>query len=245
MIKVGTCGWGYLRPKDFFGSDWNSRFKSVLQAYSKLFDSCELNSSFYRIPKLTTVEKWRKEVDEINKNFTFTVKCNQLITHIIKFTKGSVKVFNTMKDVCKKLNSNVLLFQSPASFKATDENIRRMENFFENIDREDLILTWECRGDWLKNPRLIKNICKKFNLTHCVDLFRNEPLWFGKRKIAYFRLHGFGLISMYNYNFSENELKQLKEKIDKLNKKLKIIYVFFNNSECYKNGLQFIKILEK
>jgi uncharacterized protein YecE (DUF72 family) len=244
MIKVGCCGWGYLRIKDFFGEEEANKFKSVLQAYASLFPSAEINSTFYRIPKLTTAEKWRKEADEINKNFEFTVKCSQLVTHTIKFTKGSVKFFNIMKDICKKLDSKILLFQSPAGFKATDENIGRMESFFENIDRENLILTWECRGNWLKNPKLVRKICKKFELVHCVDPFRNEPLYFGKKKIAYFRLHGFGLISMYHYNFSMNELKELKEKIDKL-KKLKEIFVFFNNSNMYQNAVQFMKLLKK
>jgi uncharacterized protein YecE (DUF72 family) len=149
-----------------------------------------------------------------------------------------------MKDICKKLDAKILLFQSPSGFKATDENIDRMESFFNNIDRDNLILAWECRGSWLKNPKLVKRICKKFEIIHCVDPFRNEPLYFGKEKIAYFRLHGFGLISMYNYNFSMTELKQLKEKIENM-KKLKEVYVMFNNSNCYANALQFQKIIEK
>jgi uncharacterized protein YecE (DUF72 family) len=244
MIKTGCCGWGYMRIRDFFGEEETSKFKSILQAYAALFQTVEINSTFYRIPKLTTAEKWRKEADEINKDFEFTVKCSQLVTHIIRFTKGSVKFFDIMKDICKNLDAEVLLFQSPAGFKATDENVARIESFFENIDRGNLILTWECRGSWLENPGLVKKICKKFDIIHCVDPFRNEPLYFGKNKIAYFRLHGFGLLSMYHYNFSTNELNQLKEKVEKL-KKLKEIFVFFNNSECYLNAIQFMKLLEK
>jgi uncharacterized protein YecE (DUF72 family) len=243
-IKVGCCGWGYFSGKQFIGENWKDKFKSVLQAYSSLFSCVEINSTFYRIPKLETAEKWLKEVREINKDFVFTVKCNQTVTHQDQFkTKKSISVFNLMKEVCKKLDASVLLLQCPAGFKATKENIRSFQNFLKNIDRGDLVLTWEPRGkSW--TPEIVKEICEKFNLVHCVDPFRNEPLWFGKREIAYFRLHGFGKPSMYNYNFSVEELKQLKEKINAL-KKIKDFWVFFNNVEMYQNALQFIKILEK
>lgn len=245
MIKVGNCGWGYFRAIDYFGSGWKDRFKSVLQAYSSLYPTVEINSTFYRIPKLSTAEKWRKEADEINRGFEFTVKASQLITHTLRFTKGSIKFFNIMKDICKALDAKILLLQSPAGFKATDTNINRMESFFEDIDRGDLILTWEPRGDWQKNPKLIKQVCKRFNLIECVDPLRNEPLYFGKRKIAYFRLHGFGIFSMYHYNFSKDELNKVLGICKNLRKKVKDTYVFFNNSECYSNALQFMKLIEK
>ncbi|MEM5879640.1 MAG: DUF72 domain-containing protein [Candidatus Aenigmatarchaeota archaeon] len=244
MIKVGCCGWGFLRPRDFFG-DEAEKFKSILQAYSSLFPSVEINSTFYRIPKLTTAEKWRKEADKINKEFEFSVKCTQLITHQIKFSKASVNLFNTMKEICKALKARILLFQSPASFKPSDENIKRMEDFFKSIKREKLIFVWEPRGEWHKKPELIKKICKKFDLVECVDPFRNEPLYFGKEKIAYFRLHGFGLISMYNYSFCKHELEQLKEKVKQLEKKTEEIWVMFNNSMMYKNALEFMNLIKE
>jgi len=243
MIKIGCCGWAFLRPKDFLGN--GKSFQSILQAYAKIFDSVEINSTFYRIPKIATAKKWRKQTDEVNKEFEFTVKCSGLITHRIRFSGGSIKIFDMMKDVCEKLNASILLFQSPSSFKPSNDNIKRMDDFFKKIKRGKLILTWEPRGEWHKNPKLIKKVCKKYELVECVDPFRNDPLYFGKKKIAYFRLHGFGLISMYRYNFSRNELNQLKERIEGLKKKVKDFYVMFNNMTMYKNALEFSKILEK
>jgi uncharacterized protein YecE (DUF72 family) len=150
-----------------------------------------------------------------------------------------------MKEICKALKARILLFQSPSSFKPSEENIKRMEEFFNKIKREKLILTWEPRGEWQKKPELIKKICKKFDLIECVDPFRNEPVYFGKEKIAYFRLHGFGLISMYNYNFSKHELEELKEKVKTLEKKVEEVWVMFNNTMMYKNALEFSNILKE
>lgn len=241
MIVIGNCGYSYMRPAEFFGEDWKEKFKSVLQAYSKLFSSVEINSSFYRIPKVSTAEKWKKEADEINKDFIFTVKASQIITHIDKFSGRSFWAFDQMKEICKALKARILLLQSPASWNPSDDNIKKMEKFFKKIKRENLILTWEPRGKWWDNPELIKEICKKFDIVNCVDPFRNVPQYFGKERITYFRLHGFGRPSMYNYNFSEEELKDLKDNIEAL--KVNEIYIMFNNAFCYQNALEFEKII--
>ncbi|MEM5778646.1 MAG: DUF72 domain-containing protein [Candidatus Aenigmatarchaeota archaeon] len=241
MIHIGCCGYSYMRPSEFFGENWKKSFRSVLQAYVKLFDSVEINSSFYKIPKISTAEKWRKEANEINKNFIFTVKASNIITHIDKFSGRSVWAFNQMKEICKALNAKILLLQSPNSWKPSEENIEKMESFFNKIKREKITITWEPRGKWWDEPNLIKEVCKKFNLINCVDPFRNEALYFGKEKIAYFRLHGFGLLSMYHYNFSKKELEGLKEKIKSLY--VREIYIMFNNAWCYSNALEFKKLL--
>ncbi|MEM5801941.1 MAG: DUF72 domain-containing protein [Candidatus Aenigmatarchaeota archaeon] len=241
MIKVGTCGWAFFRPENFI--DEKKKFKSILQAYAYVYPAVEVNSTFYRIPKVSTAEKWREEVNEVNKNFEFTVKATRFITHILHFTKASVKFFDVMKDICKALGAKILLLQSPNSFKATEENIKRMKNFFDNINREDLIIAWEPRGDWHKKPEILKEVCKDFEVVECVDPFRNNSLYFGKKKIGYFRMHGFGVISMYSYNFSKSELGELKNKMKVLLKKLKLQYYFFNNSAMYQNALEFMKMI--
>jgi uncharacterized protein YecE (DUF72 family) len=245
QILIGSCGWGYFRVRDFYDEAEASKFKSVLQAYANIFPAVEINSTFYRIPKISTAEKWKKEAAEVNENFEFTVKASGLITHKFRFAKGSLKIFNLMKSITKAVGGTVLLFQSPASFSATEENKEKIEKFFTNVDRDELIFTWEPRGNWHKDSKEILKICKKYDIIECVDPFRNEPLYFGKKKIAYFRLHGLGTTSMYMYNFSKNELEELKKKIDSLKKKVKKFYVFFNNSSCYENSLQFMRMLKK
>lgn len=241
MIKIGTCGWSYLREHDF-SSLIRKKYKTKLQAYAQLFDCVEINSTFYRIPKVRTAEKWLDEARDINKKFEFTVKASQLITHIGKFSGQAFWAFQQMKDICKALNAKILLLQSPASFGPSKENIEKMKIFFETIKRDDLILTWEPRGKWWQNPKTIKKICRDFDLINCVDPFRNNAQYFGKNGIAYFRLHGFGKPSMYNYDFSKSELKDLATKCKKI--KAKKIYVMFNNVECYKNALNFKDILK-
>jgi uncharacterized protein YecE (DUF72 family) len=235
-VKVGCCGWGYLKVKDYYGEKWKERFTSILSAYSSLFSVVEVNSTFYRIPKDATLLKWYNEAKEQRKDFEFTVKANQIITHKAKFEEGAFLAFEKMISVCKKLDARILLFQTPAGFGPTEENIRKMDNFFKKVAKRGILFAWEPRGKWKKEKKKIREICEKFDIIHCVDPFRETPLYCSKN-IAYFRIHGLGKNSIYDYKFSLEELTKLKEKINAL--KCKEVYVFFNNIYMYTDALSF------
>jgi uncharacterized protein YecE (DUF72 family) len=244
-VHIGCCGWSYLNENEFPEIAGYLRVRSKLQAYAYLFDTVEINSTFYRLPRVSTAQKWRKEVDEVNPGFEFTVKAFQGITHLHKFRKTeSVNSYEVIKDICLALNAKLVLFQTPASFGPSKENVDAMLKFFEKIDRHGVIAVWEPRGKWYNEESLIKRVCSECDLIHCVDPFRNEPLAFGDSGIAYFRLHGFGKPSMYRYDFSYGELQQLHDKVVSLRSALRDVYVYFNNDACYDNGRVFAKMLE-
>ena len=52
--------------------------KSRLNYYSSFFNSLEINSSFYKIPLLSTYEKWCREVSD---DFQFSLKLSKEVTH--------------------------------------------------------------------------------------------------------------------------------------------------------------------
>jgi uncharacterized protein YecE (DUF72 family) len=242
-VHIGCCGWSYLDEREFAGLI-KRKYLSKLQAYVQLFSTVEINSTFYRLPRLSTAQKWRQEADASNPKFEFTVKAYQGITHLHRFSGESVSLFNQLKEICRALKASVLLFQSPASFRPTDASLKAMRSFFKEIEREDLVLVWEPRGKWYDDPGLIAELCEKHRLVHCVDPFRNDALAFGEAKIAYCRLHGFGRPSMYHYDFSEEELRRLHSILKSLPRSLHQSYVFFNNVSCYRNGLEFMELLE-
>ncbi len=235
MIKVGCCGYSYFRPSQYYGDSWRKKFKSVLSAYASKFNLVEINSTFYKIPQVKTAEKWLTEAREINKNFEFTVKAFQQITHIDKFAGKSLEIYSKMKEICSALEAKILLFQSPAGFKPIEENVKNIRKFFMKANRGKLIFAWEPRGDWWKKVDLIKEICEELDIICCVDPLRNSYPW---QKIAYFRLHGFGKPTMYNYKFSAEELKKVKS----LAKNFKESYVLFNNIYMYEQALEFSKL---
>ena len=240
-VKVGCCGWGFFRPRLYFGDGWKSSYASILQAYASRFPLVEVNSSFYRIPQQKTAARWLEEARAADSEFEFTVKAFRGITHESKFSGKSLKMFEDVKRICKALEVKALLFQTAASFGPTAGNAEAMGKFFLKAKRGKLLFVWEPRGEWQKKPSEIREICEEFDLVECVDPLRNE-LAANDGETAYFRLHGFGKPMMYNYRFSDAELRRVKKVVGEC--KAKKAYVMFNNTYMYDDAERFRRILK-
>lgn len=58
-IHIGTSGWHY---KHWIGTFYpgDTKEESQLEYYLKFFETVEINNSFYRVPKVSTFENWKK-----------------------------------------------------------------------------------------------------------------------------------------------------------------------------------------
>jgi len=76
-VRIGTSGFSYkhwkgvLYPDDVPQRKW-------LEHYATQFDTVELNSTFYHLPKAATCEGWRERTPP---GFLFAVKLSRFITH--------------------------------------------------------------------------------------------------------------------------------------------------------------------
>jgi uncharacterized protein YecE (DUF72 family) len=223
MIKVGCCG-----------------FPTSMKQYFQNFNIVELNRTFYTYPETKTVEGWRKKAPE---NFVFTVKAHQDITHKakMKVTHVSLSAFERMKHTCKTLNSRVLLFQTPGSFTPT--SLSDAEDFFKATNRDELALAWETRGLAWQSPETrerLRRTLENLDIAHVTDPFRVLPACV--REAAYFRLHGLGE-RMYYYQYTDEELRKLKELTAPYERKAKEVYVFFNNLSMFEDAKRFKQYL--
>ncbi|MEM3626535.1 MAG: DUF72 domain-containing protein [Candidatus Bathyarchaeia archaeon] len=225
MIKVGCCG-----------------FPTSMEKYLENFSLVELNSTFYQYPREKTVKGWRERAPE---GFEFTVKAHQDISHKakLKIEEISLQAFSRMKEICRALNAKILLIQTPGSFKP--DKLEVSQRFFEEVNREDLILVWETRGPAWENKETynkLGQILEKLDVTHVTDPFRIMPAYTGK--VAYFRLHGLGE-QMYYYQYSDVELQKLRELILPYEKYGKEVYVLFNNLSMFEDGIRFKEYLHR
>ena len=116
-IHVGCSGWFYWHWKGLFypaelpTSGW---FKH----YLKRFRTVELNAPFYGWPTVATVKSWLKQIER--SNFIYTVKVNELITHIKRFkgTKTLIQDFGYIADLLGP-HMGCFLFQLPPSYHFT------------------------------------------------------------------------------------------------------------------------------
>ena len=239
---VGTSGFGIARVK-----------------YAQLFSCVEVQHTFYQPPKLTTLERWREQAPP---DFEFVLKAWQLITHdgksptyrrlkkkLSEREKQEAGYFRSTSIVkeawevtlasAKALEARSILFQCPASFKQTQENISNLEEFFSSINRgkhhEQLNFCWEPRGDW--DSSVIKGICETLGLWHAVDPFLAESVTQDK---LYFRLHG---RSGWRYEYDESELRELAAMLPETRTESRVAYVFFNNSRMTQDAVRFQAII--
>jgi len=233
-VRVGCCGFPVSR-----------------KAYYSKFAVVEVQQTFYQPPQASTLKRWRQEAPE---DFEFTLKAWQLITHeassptyrrlrldlsdkqgrevgSLKWTDTTRFAWEKTLEAAKILAANKIIFQCPASFKPTDENKDNIRRFFSEIDRSDLTLIWEPRGNWQDHE--IAEICKELRLVHCVDPFKTQTVTKG---LCYFRLHGIG---GYRHSYSETELRQLAGwAMDR-----KPAYAMFNNVTMLEDALRFKSLL--
>lgn len=76
-LRIGCSGWSY---EGWVGPFYpmNAKPSSFLELYSRVFDTVEIDSTFYRIPKISTVKSWR---DSTPDDFFFSPKFPKEITH--------------------------------------------------------------------------------------------------------------------------------------------------------------------
>ena len=260
MIKIGTCGYRYYKPE----KNWKENYESKLQAYSDAFPCGEINKTFYSLPKLETVKRWRGESFD---DFEFTIKAWQALTHTTDsptwsknkkyLTEDQKKNFGYLrpneevfyawyetKKIAEALDAKVVVLQTPTSFECTEENKENMCEFFQEIDRGELDIAWEPRGDWIENEDEIRKICSEFDLIHIVDIMRKRP--FSENSTAYVRLNGLNDNEYdYDYNYSKYELLKLAGKLNGLDREFERVYCMFNNFEMFENARTLIDILKE
>jgi uncharacterized protein YecE (DUF72 family) len=233
QIKVGCCG-----------------FAAAQKKYFELFKVIEIQQTFYQLPEIRTAEKWRLAAPS---GFEFTMKAWQLITHVpssptyrrlreridpakadryggFRATAEVMAAWKRTAEFARTLGASIIVFQCPASFKALAQNVKNLKTFFTKIDRKGFLFAWEPRGAW--PPDLIRRLCEALDLIHCVDPFKNEPLFGG---VDYYRLHG---AADYIYTYTDRELDALLKKISE-----KPTYVMFNNNTMKDDALRFMEML--
>ena len=76
-IHIGTSGWSYKDWLDVF-YPVGTKQADYLSFYAKKYDTVEIDSTFYAIPRVSTVEGW---FNKTPGHFKFALKVPQVITH--------------------------------------------------------------------------------------------------------------------------------------------------------------------
>ena len=139
------------------------------------------------------------------------------------------------REIAAIIDAQVIVFQCPKSFLPTRENVRNMRLFFNGIDRDGRTIAWEPRGeDW--TAALVRDVCAENGLIHCVDPFKSDPAY---GDALYWRLHG---RTGYRYRYTDEDLAELRSKMDAYRHVLGPNYVMFNNIYSREDALRFLSV---
>jgi uncharacterized protein YecE (DUF72 family) len=78
-VRVGCSGWNYAHWRNGVFYPPRCAARNWLRFYAARFDTVEVNSTFYRLPRESAVARW---VEETPPGFVFAVKVSRYLTHV-------------------------------------------------------------------------------------------------------------------------------------------------------------------
>ena len=237
MVYFGTSGFSY--------DDWVGNFYPVgipkrewLTYYAREFNACEINSSFYAVPKPSSLKAMAEKTDD---GFLFCFKANQGMTHQ---REDNASIFNAFGLVLEPIITagklGCILAQFPFSFGFNRHNWDYLRLFKQRMGELPVVIEfrnarWLRREvfDWLREQGL--GFC-------CVDepQLANllPPVAEVTSNISYVRFHGRNRAKWwqheqaherYDYSYTEQELSEWLPKIQKLDSLAEKTFIFANN----------------
>ena len=237
-IEVGCQGWNY--------DDWTTRAggeaifyprgtrsAGMLSLYAEVYETIEVDSTFYAIPPASVVESWYQKTPA---GFTFSLKMPQEITHEYALRPGSYEILDAfcerIGDLKEKLA--VVLIQLAPQFEASKENARNLRNFLVRLPREIRFAVEFRAPQWLVDWTFQE--LEKAGATLCLT----EGSWIPREltfaaieklttDFSYVRFMGERDLTRFDriYRQMDTNLEIWKEEIQRI--KAREIFVYFSN----------------
>lgn len=233
---IGCSGWfywdwrGIIYPDTITTSDW-------FPYYARHFKTVELNAPFYSWPTIATVKSWLRQAKQ--KDFVYTIKVNELITHTKRFkgTKELVKDFDYIADLLGA-RMGCLLFQLPPSFHYTPARLKQILSQLESHRRN--VVEFRHASWW--NEKVYAAFRKTGTIfCSCSGPKLPDELIKTTDEI-YVRFHG--TKRWYRHDYSNEELDIWAERIR--NSEAKRAWIYFNNDyegHAIRNAKMLAKLL--
>lgn len=219
-IYVGTSG--------FYYDGWRGKFypddlpkRKLLQYYSERFNTVELNSTFYHLPRSSTVEVWRTRVDD---DFRFSVKGSRYITHRLKLKDAAESLSLFMDRIsCFGDKLGVVLFQLPPSLKRDDKLITSFMDLLPGSYRFAMEFRHE---SWFSEE--VCELLRERRIAFCIQSHPKLPdSFYVTADFIYMRFHG--VPKLYVSSYSDEELERYSRELADASEGKRDIYCYFNN----------------
>ena len=121
-VHIGCSGWNY---RDWKGTFYPEKLpaKRWLEHYATVFDTVEINNTFYRLPSESAVQGWAQHSP---RGFVFAVKASRYLTHVKRLkgmAEGAKRYFEAIEPLADTPKLGPVLWQLPANFKRDDDRL--------------------------------------------------------------------------------------------------------------------------
>lgn len=221
-VRIGTSGWSYDHWADVL---YRPGLPSArrLARYTEVFDTVELNASFYRWPKDSTFAGWRERLPD---GFTMSVKAHRGLTHYRRLTAPEAWI-ERFERCWQALGDRhgVLLVQLHPDLERDDDRLEKFLRMMPASIRTAVELrhpSWDVPEVYalLEKYRAIYVVMSGANLA-CVPRATTDQV--------YLRLHGPEPASLYTGSYSADALRQWAERITNWTEEGRDVWVYFNN----------------
>ncbi|HEX8697927.1 MAG TPA: DUF72 domain-containing protein [Myxococcaceae bacterium] len=223
-FHVGCSGWFYWHWRDQFyppGTPNNQWFDH----YARHFKTVELNAPFYSWPTVAAVNTWVRQAGR--RQFVYTVKVSELITHVKRFTgtKTLVRDFGHIADLLGP-RMGCFLFQLPPSYHYTPARLKTILAQLEPARRN--VVEFRHKSWWIPE---VFNAFREAKVAFCSTSGPRLPdELVHTADDLYVRFHG--TKRWYRHDYSREELAVWVQRIR--DSGAKRVWAYFNNDrECY------------
>ena len=255
-LRIGPAGWSY---DDWVGKVYPDPAPAGFDALaflSGIFDTIEINSTFYRPPPPRMSESWARRTPD---GFLFTVKAWERFTHDREtFSPADRRVFEEgLAPILAAGKLGAVLLQFPWYFQDTPAGRDRIRRAVEAIGEWAPLVLEVRHRSWLDALDFIR----EQRLSFCnIDQPRSSTSITGTNlvtgPVGYVRLHGrnakawfskeAGRDQKYDYLYSPEELRAWAEAIGAM--ETESLYVIANNhfqGKAVVNAIQLARALGK
>lgn len=223
-IHIGTSGWSYKHWRNLFYPP-DVKPAAWFKYYAGHFNTVELNSSFYRLPLLKTVEGWAQKAPE---GFLFCPKMSRLLTQHKKLREPEEpleRFFEVFAPLQSKMGPVLVQLPPSGSF-----NYNVAGHFFHLLQTTYAANTFvlEVRHvSWLATDAL--NLMAKYNIGLVISQsggrfpYSEMPT----ATTIYLRFHG--PEALYASAYTDEMLQDYADKICRWRQEGHVIWAFFNN----------------
>lgn len=239
MIRIGTSGWSY---DHWDGVLYPPKLATArrLARYAEVFDTVELNASFYRWPKDTTFAGWCQRLPE---GFTMTVKAHRGLTHFRRLRDPEPWVDRFERSwTALGDKREVLLVQLHPELERDDA---RLDHFLTVMPDWIPVAVEFRHPSW--NDAAVYDLLERHGAIYVVTSGARLPCVLrATSSRVYVRMHGPDTETLYAGSYSEDDLRWWRDRITEWQDQGRDVLVYFNNDghgHAVRNALRLRELL--